>query len=1712
MRKNLFFLFVLLSLGSLITVRAQSGCELYINTDFDSECLITDYLKRNHIPWELGLQDCMLACKGNTVKYTAVCSNASQYSWVIAGASNYYFINQGKTAVVTWDYGMTGNISVSVVVGDTNTCTAEACVLLMDSPDANSSSVPSFYYNQDGEKVIEICTGETIEFTDMSSAAQTPITGYYWESEFGAASTQNYTLTPFDEGEFILTHCVRNECGCENCETYIIKVKAKVELELSCYGTVCEHTTANYTLINPPCSEYIWNVEGGSLEGQGTPNITVHWGSPASGYGVISLDASKCKTECDGLLSIQIPVITSNAEISGPEVVCVGEMQIYELPRWGSTEYTWWNNNSTCLIIHNSETPNQYMLEFTQPGIVTIGANYICRFLNCDYLVSAPKTIVVKDTMSILSDDNTLCKGSTGTFHTTHTNSVQWTVYDENNQQIYSTNAVTLSYTFTSAGNFKITASHNDYCKVVEYYVTVLDNPPTLTSTTGAHVACPNSSILLKATPTHPRYYIVWEPVCSSANPTSAEGNEVTITYGNEVCDVAVYQVDNEYNCRSGAYIHEVDTFHLLPHGLPAITTACAGSTVCFNVPDQSPDVTYEWTINPANAASIDSSDHLRPSICILTNHLNVTPPYWVDVTLKRTYCSDLKVNETVRLLIEDVAAPALNCPDTVCEKDLETLTAIGNTQVASHYTWFFSDTSQIFHGTTVTRRFNTLGYVYVTVTYQPNPNCDPVVVNDTIWVNSIPYANITKNGNNFQVQSYANVNYVWSYNGSTVDNVTTNTCPSMGNGVYCCTITSTVSPYCSDSDCYTLSPGTEDTCVHVTTATVNRICNDVTVSVTSHLGPQYSWSLSTYQHGSYCSPTQSSNSTIAHFNVVGDHYVYAHAVVNGQCYTGEEPVQVDCVPAISLSYDCYGHIVVKDISQYRNGYTIPNRTVTVAGTNLTATIYSPQMSVSIPTATLQAGTYTISMSVGSTGCVCSKEITLEPNPTITSIDIPANMCSSTPFLFTATTTGTIVKYEWDFGDNSSNEGDSIYHTYAREHTQHTCVHLVVTNSLGCSAVKDSCITVISNVLDPRSLEPISSTQVCPGTARAISFYSFAPNTLYIWSPASLTTDNSLNNCNVYQTGDYYVTAIDSNYGCRAKAMCNVGFLTAPWARIIGNTEYCLGETVELNGNTGSNNTYAWSVSGPSTPPYTSANANLTYVPTQPGTYTVTLTVSNQSQCNATASCTFTVYPQPVAPTIAINGTPCIHEPPIEIQSTSGQSLLWSNGYHGTSAYTYSDGYIRAHYIDPSTGCKSKDAEIFIEPAPDFDALLTGCYTMCRDQFQYDLPIYGLYPYQSGSLNWDWVYHPTNSHFTVVGLNPTLPLIGFGNYYMNATYAPGCTVKSPELVIEQENLCPCDSVSFKPNGVECKVSGCKFFYTFYYTICNNGSQYLNFDDLQASFGGTITYASPLPLIIAPGDCEDITFEIQFTDFMSSTFEFALVDHSRNCEVSYVENVDWQSCINEQCDIFDIGYEFNLEVSTAHESSYYQFGFNAANAVDVLSVWSKPSQVINYTTNGSYPVNVNGLLMLDYGLLSQMAMNGQEICFYVIACVDGENLCYDSICVPADAFLEQLPEEFRQLPDSTTADNDSTRSFQSSSIIPQVGKPYLAPNPARDEVTVMGIAPEEVAEITVLTMQGGQVADFRNDYRFNVSRLAKASYIVRVVTTDKQVYYLKLVKQ
>lgn len=1692
-----------LVLCGIMTAQSQSECDLYVNADFDSECLLTEYIKARPSLWEQGLEDCMQACKGNIVSYTAVCPNGIQYSWTISGAASYQLTNQNRTAVVTWGSGDVGNISVNVVTADSNTCTAETCVLLMESPHIASSTVPAYYIDQHGNKVIEMCWGETLELMDMSTAGQTPIVGYLWETPFGDASTPNHTIAVNQTGDHVIRHLVQNECGCEGFEEIIVRVLKPSKLVLSCYGTVCAGSEATYTLLNPNCSQYMWSVDGGTYTtNPSTPaTINVQWGSPASGYGVISIDESFCNSPCKALSSIKIPVISDNTSISGPSVVCVGDVQQYELPVWGSTQYYWNVSPTGGTDTYNTEELNQVLVEFFQTGTYTLYATYECNFLNCGPF-STQKTIVVKDTMSIKSVDNTLCKGDTGTYTTWHGNSVIWRVYNQNNAQIYYTNGVALNYTFANAGRYKIVASNSNYCDDAEYLVTVLDNPPAPTLVNGPNEACQYSAILLSGTPSHPNYYLEWEPLCTPSIPQS--GDEVTISYGDEVCDVAVYQIDAENGCRSTAYIHEVDTFRLAPHGIPALTVACAGSTVHFSVPTQA-NVTYEWTITPANAASV-ISDHLQSSVDILTNHLsNVTPPYLVDVTLKRTYCDNQEVYETVQIQIEDVLPPTLQCPDITCQYEPTTFAAVGGTSVANHYTWQFSDTSLLFHGAVINREFTTSGLVSYTLTYQPNPNCDPAVVHGQIYVQTAPVVAITRSGNVLSATYQPGLSYEWTHNGNIVGTGPTYSDANL-NGTYCCMVFTSTTPSCTTLVCYTIPIVQPDTCLLLETLQSTLQCDHISIEAINPLGLQLSWSISTGTYGSYCYPPQSMDLTTAYFAVPGEHYVYVYAEDGGQCYKGIETVTVDCIPRFELSYDCNGNIIVTDKSLYRSGYAIPARTYSIAGVG-SVTLTAPTMSGNIHIGNPSNAPYTVTMTMDGSTCTCSESITLEPNPVITGLDVPSHMCEKTPFLFSANVIGSNLQYRWDFGDGSTNEGNNIYHSYDNSSVSYS-VTLNVENSFGCVSTMTQSITVGANVIYEGLLDKLTTIPVCPGLPRTIHFLPHtAFNSLYYWDFSTVSTTSYT--YNTYHTGDYRVLAYTTNYGCKKEAMLNVRFLNAPTARITGNTTYCFGEEVKLNGNTGSHNTYAWTITGPES--HTFNTANITFTPALAGTYNVVLDVTSSDGCTETATCTVTVHPQPAAPPIAFYNNECIHTPPVYVHSTASpaQNLLWSNGFHGVSAQYYVPGYLTAHYIEPTTGCPSAKSTLFIPPAPNYDALLTGCYKLCKEELPTTLPVYNFYPYHSGTFYWNWYY---NSSWLAGGstLYANLPINNFGYYYLNTQYGNGCTAQSPSLEISAADVCPCDSITIDVKK-DCDSKECKLLYNMSVTICNHGSQWVHFNQLYTNASSVILSASPTTVSIAPGGCQTVSVVLEFRDFANPYVEFTLYDSERNCEKKFTEYFDWKKCIDKDCDAEIAKMSFNPGLSSPHQVSYFDFDINFPFGINsVVSIWSNPPQIHNHTDFP--PTNVIGLLMLNYAQLTQMMQTGEKICIYAIVCTKDNTLCYVELCFDPKSFYEQIPEQYRKIPDSATSDTDSTKSLQSNINVPESVKPYLAPNPAHNEVTVMGIAPENVSEITVLTMQGGQVADYRNDYRFNVANLARASYIVRVITKDNTVHYLKLVKQ
>ena len=142
----------------------------------------------------------------------------------------------------------------------------------------------------------------------------------------------------------------------------------------------------------------------------------------------------------------------------------------------------------------NTEEVNQTLVEFAHVDTYQLTAQFECEFLSCGPF-EVSKTIVAKDTFSIQSSDNTLCIGATGQYTTRQGYNVEWQVYDTDDLLVFQTFSSTLTYTFTQVGRYRVVASSNSYCRDAEYWVTVLDGPPALTSSSGTPAASSGSAV-----------------------------------------------------------------------------------------------------------------------------------------------------------------------------------------------------------------------------------------------------------------------------------------------------------------------------------------------------------------------------------------------------------------------------------------------------------------------------------------------------------------------------------------------------------------------------------------------------------------------------------------------------------------------------------------------------------------------------------------------------------------------------------------------------------------------------------------------------------------------------------------------------------------------------------------------------------------------------------------------------------------------------------------------------------------------------------------------------------------------------------------------------------------------------------------------------------------------------------------------------------------
>jgi PKD repeat protein len=340
-----------------------------------------------------------------------------------------------------------------------------------------------------------------------------------------------------------------------------------------------------------------------------------------------------------------------------------------------------------------------------------------------------------------------------------------------------------------------------------------------------------------------------------------------------------------------------------------------------------------------------------------------------------------------------------------------------------------------------------------------------------------------------------------------------------------------------------------------------------------------------------------------------------------------------------------------------------------------------------------EEGTYTVRLNVENSGGrddVTRQVQVLPPKPAADFTFSPTTPNAGVQVQFTDTsrnvTAGTT--WSWNFGDGTPTSSErSPRHTFNARDTYD--VTLTVTNSGGTSSVTKPIAVnprppVANFTYSPSS--SINTTTNVQFTFRQVNG-SGDPET-YLWTFGDGTAPSTERNpSHVFaRTGDITVTLVVSNAGGTSPPFTQTIRVTVPPATAsftVPPTPRIAGTPVAFNNTTPTQPglSYAWEFGAAGA---TSTMRNPTYTYANPGTYTVTLRVTNDGGTSQPFRMDVRIYPAPAAAFTA------------PATANSGQSVQFDNTSTGTDAATY-----LWDFGDGTTSTQAEPSKTFSHVGPD---------------------------------------------------------------------------------------------------------------------------------------------------------------------------------------------------------------------------------------------------------------------------------------------------------------------------------------------------------------------------------------------------------------------------
>jgi len=303
------------------------------------------------------------------------------------------------------------------------------------------------------------------------------------------------------------------------------------------------------------------------------------------------------------------------------------------------------------------------------------------------------------------------------------------------------------------------------------------------------------------------------------------------------------------------------------------------------------------------------------------------------------------------------------------------------------------------------------------------------------------------------------------------------------------------------------------------------------------------------------------------------------------------------------------------------------------------------------------AGTYLITLDVDVLGCTSSDTVSVavKPIPIPSFTVLPVEGCTPLDVAFTNTSPnnpGDI--FDWNLGNGNTfigqNPANEIYIAAANDSVY--TVELIITSADGCVDSAETTITV-----HPL---PIADYTVFPDTACAGDPIAFLNNSTgaatYLWSFGDATTSTAISPVHNYTiTGDITTQMIAyTGFGCTDTLELPLYIDSIPTANFIFDIVCDIDTTHFTDLSIGGPTNWEWDF-GDGSPLNNDQNPNHYYG--APGTYNVSLTVTNPAGCTNTLSQLVNVSTVPAA-NFSTNPT-CLGAPTVFTDLTTGIPTSW---------------------------------------------------------------------------------------------------------------------------------------------------------------------------------------------------------------------------------------------------------------------------------------------------------------------------------------------------------------------------------------------------------------------------------------------------------------------